>query len=572
VDGAPEALDDFGYSVSIDGDTAIVGKPGDNSDTGSAIVYVRSGGSWTQQQELTASDGASGDQFGISVSIDGDTAIVGALGDDNFTGSAYAFTRSGSTWTQKDKLTASDAAEGDRFGSSVSVSGDTALVGAPQNDSNTGSAYVFVRAGELWPQQGVPLIASDGVSGDFFGTSVSVSGDTALIGADYGDGVVADSGSAYVFVRSGNTWTQQQELTASDGAANDRFGYSVSIDGDAALVGAYNDDGAGSTYAFVRSGSTWTQQDKLTASDGASGDLFGESVSIDGDTALVGAGGDDSFTGSAYVFVKARTSSDWAESIKITSSDAATNEEFGNSVSISGSTALVGSWRDGGSTGAAFFNLYECGFGGNIPASKWTMIGIPCDLGSANTVGDVFGDDFPGSYLYDWILYQRIYGEETDSYSFLSSLTSTLEHGKSYWMFSYTQGVWDASGTTTQYTIGGLCTAPKGCFEIPLTSPNNTGSSRANLVGYIGNATVDWADVKVVVDGTAYTPSVANDTPELDNGYVSKTIYKYTGSGYDSFDDATPALFGQLKAQEGFWVEVRGAAAGKSVSLLVPKL
>jgi hypothetical protein len=234
-------------------------------------------------------------------------------------------------------------------------------------------------------------------------------------------------------------------------------------------------------------------------------------------------------------------------------------------VSVSGSTALVGSWKDGGGSGASFFNLYECGFGGNIPASKWTMVGIPCDLGTANTVGDVFGDDFTGSYLYNWILYQH--DAATYTYSYLPSTSSTLELGKSYWLFSNTQGVWDASGTTTQYTTGGLCTAPNGCFEFSLTSPESTDSSSWNLVGHIGNTTVDWADVKVVVDGTAYTPSDAEA-----NGFVSKTIYKYSGSAYESFDDATPSMLGQLKAQEGFWVEVLGDAAGSAVSLLVPKL
>jgi hypothetical protein len=320
VDGTASSGDDFGWSVSIDGDTAIVGEPGANTDTGSAFVYVRSGGSWSQEKELTFSDAALGDQIGYSVAIDGDTAIVGAVGDDSFTGSVYFFDRDqGGTdnWGEVQKLTASDGASGDRFGESVSIDGDTALVGAHLDDDSfddSGSAYVFVRSG-TWGGQ-VKLNADDPAAYDWFGVSVSVSGDTALIGAEQGDGNVANSGSAYIFVRSG-TWSKQQELMASDGVGGDKFGYSVSVDGDTALVGSVFDDPGGSTYAFIRSGSTWTQQDKLTASDTASGDAFGVSVSIDGDTALIGANGDDSNTGSAYVFVKARTSSDWAESIKI---------------------------------------------------------------------------------------------------------------------------------------------------------------------------------------------------------------------------------------------------------------
>ena len=193
------------------------------------------------------------------------------------------------------KIVDGDAAAVDCFGTSVSISGDTALVGAYQDDdagSDTGSAYVFVRSGDTWTQQ-AKLTASDAAAGDFFGYSVSVSGDTAIIGALRDDDAGSGSGSAYVFVRSGTTWTQQQKLTASDAAGEDQFGISVSIDGDTALVGAYDDDDAGamsgSAYVFVRSGDTWTQQQKLTASDAAAGDFFSYSVSVSGDTALVGA-------------------------------------------------------------------------------------------------------------------------------------------------------------------------------------------------------------------------------------------------------------------------------------------
>ena len=151
-----------------------------------------------------------------------------------------------------------------------------------------------MRSGTTWTQQ-QKLTASDGASEDRFGYSVSLSGDYALIGASFVDDNGSESGSAYVFVRSGTTWTQQQKLTASDGAANDHFGYSVSLSGDCALIGAWGDDDSGSesgsAYVFVRSGTTWTEQQKLTASDGASTDLFGYSVSISGDTAIVGACG-----------------------------------------------------------------------------------------------------------------------------------------------------------------------------------------------------------------------------------------------------------------------------------------
>jgi len=313
----PAAGDQFGNTVSVSGDTAVVGAWSDDdagSASGSAYVFTRSGSTWTQQQKLTASDAAAGDGFGWSVSVWGDTAVVGASSNDDAgsaSGSAYIFTRNGSTWTQQAKLTASDAAEGEFFGCSVSVSGDTAVVGAQGNTamlSRPGSAYVFTRNGSTWTQQ-AKLTASDAAAGDLFGDPVSVSGDTAVVGAYGNDDAGSWSGSAYVFTRSGGVWTQQAKLTASDAAADDWFGISVSVSGDTAVVGSDWDDDAGrnsgSAYVFKRNGSTWTQQAKLTASDAAEGDWFGVSVSVWGDTAVVGSSFDDDaglYSGSAYVF------------------------------------------------------------------------------------------------------------------------------------------------------------------------------------------------------------------------------------------------------------------------------
>ena len=237
--------------------------------------------------------------------MNGDTALIGAPNDDykgSFSGSAYVFTRSGGTWTQQTKLTADDGAQGDQFGYSVSLYGDTAVIGAFFDDdkgTNSGSAYVFTRSVDgTWTQQ-TKLTADDGAAADFFGESVSVNGDTAVIGATY----IANSvGSAYVFTRSGDTWMQQAKLIASDGAEDDYFGYSVSLYGDTAVIGAPGDDSKGSAYVFARSGSTWMRRSKMTASDGTATDFFGESVSVYGDTAVIGAVGDDSSKGSAYVF------------------------------------------------------------------------------------------------------------------------------------------------------------------------------------------------------------------------------------------------------------------------------
>ncbi len=306
----------FGYSVSIAGDTAVIGAKDDSdngSQSGSAYVFIRDGsGNWSQQAKLTANDGAAGDLFGISVSIDGDTAIIGAIDDDNGnqSGSAYVFVRDGSgNWSQQAKLTEDDGTAFTWFGISVSIAGDTAVIGAFQDDDNgnqSGSAYVFVRDGSgNWSQQ-AKLIADDGAAGDRFGISVSIARDTVVIGAPG-----RNPGSAYVFVRddSGN-WSQQEKLTAKDGNTNDQFGRSVSIAGDTAVIGAIFDDDngifSGSAYVFVRDGSgNWSQQSKLTANDGAANDSFSISVSIAGDTAVIGAFSDRldfSEQASAYVF------------------------------------------------------------------------------------------------------------------------------------------------------------------------------------------------------------------------------------------------------------------------------
>ena len=285
-----------------------------------ALAMPATAATVTEDAKLLASDGAADDAFGVSVSVSGDTAVVGADGDDdkgNWSGSAYVYVTSGSTWTQQAKLTASDGAWPDRFGCSVSVSGDTAVVRTYYGDgmvADSGSAYVYARSGSTWTEQ-AKLTASDGAADDLFGYSVSVSGDTAVVGAYQDDDSGSNSGSAYVFVRSGSIWSQQAKLLPGDGAEFDWFGWSVSVDGDTAIVGALRGDGivtdAGSGYVFVRSGSSWTEQGKLTASDGAGGGWFGHSVSVSGETVVVGmtsGDGNEVNSGSAYVFVRSGSS------------------------------------------------------------------------------------------------------------------------------------------------------------------------------------------------------------------------------------------------------------------------
>ena len=362
--------DSFGFSVAIDGDTAIVGAYLDDDrgfNTGSAYVFERVDGVWMLAAKLTADDRAASDEFGFSVAIDGDTAIVGAHQDDDLgsnSGSAYVFERVNGAWTQAAKLTADDGAEDDLFGRTVAISGDTAIVGAYQDDdlgSNSGSAYVFERIGNEWTQI-AKLTALDGAAGDRFGSSVAIDGDTAVIGAHGDDDRGSNSGSAYIYQRFGGSWFFTQKLLPPDESADDQFGRAVAINGDTAVVGAQGDDdrgsNSGSAYVFQREGNAWTQAAKLTADDGTDDDFFGHSVTIDGDTAVVGANRDDDRgydSGSAYVFE--HIGNEWTQIAKLTAPDGSTFDSFGISVAISAETAIVGSSGDndrGAGSGSAY--------------------------------------------------------------------------------------------------------------------------------------------------------------------------------------------------------------------------
>jgi len=285
-------------------------------------VFVRPAGTsmWTEQAKLTASDGMAGDGLGFSIAIDGDTIVMGAYADDENgnidSGSAFVFTRTGTVWTEQAKLTASDGAANDLFGNSVAIDGDTIVVAALWHDGNStdvGKAYVFTRNATTWTEQ-AKLTASDGAASDQFGSSVSIAGDTVIVGAWQDDDNGADSGSAYIYTRTETTWTEQAKLTSSDALAGDQFGGTVAIEGDTILVGAHRDDdnalgifASGSIYVFTRTAGTtsWTEQAKLTSGESAVNDEFGYSLAIAGNTIVVGARNDDdngTDSGSVYVF------------------------------------------------------------------------------------------------------------------------------------------------------------------------------------------------------------------------------------------------------------------------------
>lgn len=346
-DGA--TYDGFGISVGIEGDTAIVGTPGDDdngADSGSAYVFVRDGGLWHQQQKLIASDGAKDDFFGSVVSLSGESVLVGAHG--TVTGSAYVFRRAGTSWIQEQKLGPSDVTSNNGFGKALSLSNNTALIGG---STGNGAVYVYQRSGMIWNLQ-QKVQAADGKAGDNFGVAVSLNNDTAVVGANRDDNKGEDSGSAYVFVRDGVAWTQHKILTASDGAAYDSFGSAVSISGDTVLIGASGDDdqgsNSGSAYVFFRKDLSWSQQQKLKSSDGT-GWFFGSSVSLSKGSALIGAYGDHSNgtnAGSAYLYW--RSGPNWTEQQKLLAPDGAAYDNFGVAVCVSDFTALVGASLDDG--------------------------------------------------------------------------------------------------------------------------------------------------------------------------------------------------------------------------------
>jgi hypothetical protein len=396
------------------GDTGINGNQGSNAapGAGAAYVFVRTAGVWTQQAYLKASNTGAGDNFGFGVALSGDTLVVGAPGEaggatgvngnqgDNSApgaGAAYVFVRTAGVWTQQAYLKASNTGAGDNLGFGVALSGDTLVVGAPgeaggatgvngnQLDNGApgaGAAYVFVRTAGNWTQQAY-LKASNTDAGDRFGWSVALSGDTLAVGAigeassatgvngDPGNNSASLAGAAFVFVRSGGVWTQQAYLKASNTDAGDLFGWSAALAGDTLVIGAIGetskstgvngdqrDDsapGAGAAYAFVRSGGVWTQQAYLKASNAGAVNGFGHSVSLSGETLVIGAPaeasaatgvngnqGDNSAPGAGAAYVFGRTVGVWVQQAYLKASNTGAGDRFGWLAALDGDTALMG--------------------------------------------------------------------------------------------------------------------------------------------------------------------------------------------------------------------------------------
>ena len=309
----PQTEIGFGHALAIDGDTLIVssGLGGGSSDSnrGAAYIFTRTGTTWTEQARLEGSDVVDHSSFGFSVAIEGDTAIVGASAflDPGQPGDVYVFTRTGTTWTEQAKLAGPSGTQA--FGWSVDINGDTIIVGddvyIPMPGLEVGGAFVYTRTGTTWTQQQI-LLPSTSVNDSTFGHAVSIDGDTAIVSAPR----EANEGFVYIFTRAGTTWTEQARLQGSETSQQDRLGRSITVIGDTAVIGgSAREPGLGASYVFTRTGTTWTQQTRLVAADTTISQQFGPQTVFDGSTIVVAAGSIDAST---YVFEAATTDlDDW---------------------------------------------------------------------------------------------------------------------------------------------------------------------------------------------------------------------------------------------------------------------
>jgi len=401
-----EDSDNFGTSISISGEYAAIGANDSGSyntgDNGAVYIFKKIEHNWIEQTKITASDGAIGDIFGTSVSLENDYLVVGAHGDDdngNHSGSTYVFKRESNVWVEQTKLVPTDGNTEDYFGGEVFIENNFIFVGALGDDdqgSKSGSVYIFEKDGENGVQHQKINCGHYAYNANF-GASISVSGEYAIIGAyqEYVNGV-SYAGKVYIFTKIDNIWTLQSTLSNNFPEQSDLFGASVSIDDDYAIVGIWkdNDNGSNSGAACIyhRIGNTWTEQIKITASDGSSNDYFGRSVSISGDLALVGAYGDDyngSYSGSAYIFQ--RDGTNWLEQAKLTASDGSSDDGFSQSVSISGDLALIGANGndDNGSNSGSVYNFQYSSFQADFTSPETAYIGEQIqftDISSGNPI------------------------------------------------------------------------------------------------------------------------------------------------------------------------------------------
>jgi hypothetical protein len=436
-----QADDGFGRAVAISGNYAVVGVPGEDddekennpiNDAGGVYIYKKDPvtGSWFQMQKLVGIERAADDRFGFSVAISGNVVVVGAyFQDDSFSnltdqGAAYVFRRDQfDFWSEEQKLIPSNSEDNAWCGFSVAVDGDYVLVGAHREDrddnngnplTDAGAAYLFKYDGSGSWDEIQKITASDRAAGDWFGFSVAISGERLIVGArnededPLGANSLTDAGSAYIFQLTGGSWTETQKITAADRTAGYHFGYSVAIDSNYAVVGAFDDllsaSDPGAAYVFFDPGTGYAQQQKLTASDGVATDWFGISVGISGNKIAVAAQHHDlnatgatplSNAGSAYIF--ARTGNTWAQQQKIVAADRAANDQFGCAIAINGNTVLIGANEEdedinGANTRTDAGSVYFNGFNGNWNQQQKQVPSFGNGFNQLGYYADISGD------------------------------------------------------------------------------------------------------------------------------------------------------------------------------------
>lgn len=420
---------EFGASLALQGEWLFVGAPEDGAfvdDAGAVHVYRFVGDAWTPFEIIASHDLQEFDDFGRSVSVDGDRLIVGAPGTDpveNNEGAAYVFEFNGETWGEVDKLTADETNPGDRFGWDVSLQGDLVIVGAFGADiaeNSAGAAYAIRFDGDNWVEEGI-LVAEDAASLAQLGRSVAVDGDRALVGAWQDDDFGFFTGSAYTFTFDGETWSQEDKLVASDAAEFAWFGLDVDLDGAQAIVGAYGDgEGgleAGAAYVFVLEGDTWNEQAKLTAADAMPSAKFGWSVAIDGADAWVGAIHESEAApeaGAAYLY--RYSGFGWVELEKFSSIDGAEGADLGASIDAELGQGVIGApnWNQDGTLDAgAVIALSACrcpaDFNGDGGLNVLDFVSFQLAWVAQNSSADC---DVNGEFnVLDFVCFQLVYDE-----------------------------------------------------------------------------------------------------------------------------------------------------------------
>ncbi|MBV9069830.1 MAG: WD40 repeat domain-containing protein [Acidobacteria bacterium] len=418
VDALGSARQGTSVAISADGNTAIVGGPGDNLSSGAAWIWTRSAGVWTQQGPKLVIIGGRSQGTSVSLSADGNTAIIGAPDDHNGVGAAWVWTRNGGVWTQQGPSLVSAGVV--RQGQSVALSadGNTAIIGAPFDSKGGDAACVWTRNGGVWSQQGNKLTAVSFGSSSRQGTSVAISadGDTAIVG---GPGDNNDTGAAWIWTRNAGVWTQQGKLFGSDATGGARQGTAVSLsaDGNTALVGGPGDTSrAGAVWVWTRTEGLWRQSGKLTVTGPVDADTFdglgvSAALSADGNTAIAGRNGDDSFTGAAWVWT--RSGGTWNQQSKLVGAGAQGSISQGSGVAVSGdgNTAIVGAIGDHYRAGAAWIWTRSGGFwtqqsiklvgsGAVGRAQQGSFVAISADANTALVGG--FADDGGKGAVWVW--------------------------------------------------------------------------------------------------------------------------------------------------------------------------